>query len=61
MHQELCPFCGTLREMDLTSYRTISFDGEGKEKHTTTVVCHCHHCGLFVRSEETKEEVPESA
>lgn len=56
MHEELCPFCGTLREMDLTGYRTVGFDHEGNEDNTFTVVARCRYCGLLVRTEDVKEE-----
>lgn len=61
MHEELCPFCGTLRQMDLTSYRTISLDGNGKEDSFITMVYHCRYCEFFVRSEDIKEEAVEAA
>ncbi len=61
MHDELCPFCGTRREMDMTSYRTISIAEDGKEEVTMTTVYHCCHCGFFVRSEDIREEAVEAA
>lgn len=56
---DLCPMCGLLREMNLSGFRTIALDAEGKKTAVLTRVYHCRTCFCFVRSEDV-EDVPEN-
>lgn len=53
---DLCPMCGVLREMDVSGYRRVSIDEEGKKKNVLTRVHHCSTCFCFVRCEDVDDK-----
>ena len=55
MYRELCPRCGVLRNMQVSTSRRKVVDSEGKVKEILTRVLHCAHCHSFVRSEDVEE------
>lgn len=54
MSSELCPRCGTVRNMVMThSWRKTTGPG-GRVKKIQTHLFHCETCNAFVRSEDTE-------
>lgn len=58
-YTDLCPMCGVLREMDVSGFRTIAVDAEGKQQVILTRAYHCRACFCFVRSEDVPA-IPEN-
>jgi hypothetical protein len=55
MHSELCPRCGILRNMQVSTSQRKVIDPEGNTKEILTRVFHCETCNSFVRSEDIEE------
>ncbi len=52
MDQDLCPQCGDLRDMNISSHYILNRGEDGTLKTTLTKVYHCETCAAFVRCEE---------
>jgi hypothetical protein len=54
-YTDLCPMCGLLREMDLSGFRTVVVNPEGKKQTVLTRVYHCRQCASFARAENVSD------
>jgi len=55
MSLELCPKCGTARNMSVTTARREIVDTHGNTKIFLTETYHCESCHSFVRSRDIEE------
>jgi len=55
MPLELCPKCGTSRNMNVTTARREVVDFHGNTKTVLTEAYHCESCHSFVRSRDIEE------
>ena len=55
MSQDMCPRCGALRNMRVTTSRRKVVDADGESRTVITKTYHCEVCSTFVRSEEVEQ------
>lgn len=58
MANELCPRCGVIKNMIISTSKTKMTDFNGKKENVETKTFHCEACNSFLRSEEVN--TPES-
>ncbi|OLN26114.1 hypothetical protein [Desulfosporosinus metallidurans] len=58
MASELCPRCGSVKNMVITTSKTEIINSSGKNENVEVRNFHCETCTSFIRSEIVK--VPES-
>ncbi len=56
MPMELCPKCGAVRALRVTTSSREETDSDGKAVEIITSSYHCQTCNSFVRSEEKRRK-----